>query len=199
MKQRLLALAATVAALGAGTVVFLNWESGALEAQLADVGNWEAIDRDSCSMRACNASSCVQAQNVLADAGSACLTRFVACDFRVGPALRNRAADAGVTLGPKKYQRIELIALRCPAIDGGFSFGVPMDDSGWPIYAVTPNVTPRCVRAPAGNSTCLRALSDGGTRFFGELNVFPAAEARGTGCEPCGCTVMFGDDPAVDL
>lgn len=60
--------------------------------------------------------------------------------------------------------------------------------------------TPDCVRAPVGNVTCLRdPPGPAGAAFFGELNVFPAAEASGAGCEAVGCAVFAGDNPAEDL
>lgn len=195
MKQRLLALAAAVSALAGGSVVFFNWESGKPERVVVDVDGWQMLDRDSCSVRLCNAGQCDAARNHLADGGygATCDPRFVACDWRVSPKMRSCLMDAGVALGTKKYQRVELLALRC-LVDGGVAWGVPVDDAGCPIWATSSAaVTPRCVRAPAGNTTCRRLLPDGGSRFFGELNVFPAAEATGTGCEAVGCTVMFGD------
>lgn len=200
MKARLAALAAAVSLLGAGAALFFNWESAEVEGTITSVGNWEMIDKSSCTMRLCNAPACDVARDHLADAGRAsCDPRFFACDFRITQKVRNLAADAGVTLGPQKYQRLELVALRCPAIDGGFAFGVPMDDSGWPIYAVSQTV-PRCVRAPLdGGLTCRRDEKDGGSRFFGTGNVFPSGEAIGTGCEACGCTVVYGDSADTDL
>lgn len=200
MRARLLALAALVSSLVAGTVIFVNWNTGEVNGTIDSFGALELVDRSQCTMAACGAAQCTQANAILADAGSSCLTRLVECPFRIGPRIRAIGADAGVTFGPQKYQRVRLIALRCPAAGGGFSFGVPTDDNGWPIYAVTPGVTPACVRAPvAGGVTCTRAELDGGQRYFGAGNVFPAAEARGTGCQPVECTVMAGDDPDVDL
>lgn len=198
MHQRLLALAALVAAGGAGVVYFVNFEDAKAERALVDVGSWEILDRDSCSISTCNTAQCVAAQNILTDAGSQCAPRFVDCDFRIGQRVRNLAADAGVSLSPKKYQRIRLVGLRCP-VDGGFAYGVPMTDAGWPVYA-TSTQTPRCVRAPLdGGTTCRRRFPDGGTRFFGTGNVFPSSEAAGSNCEPCGCSVFFGDRPDSDL
>lgn len=202
MKQRLLAIvsAMTAAGLGAGALVFVQWhEPHSIEHMVLDVQNWSLMDSDSCVPRACNTTPCVTAQNHLTDAGTGCVTRLVACDWRVTPRMREAAAESGVTLGPKKYQRLELGVLRCSGADGGFAWAVPLNDAGWPVVSDVVEVTPRCVRAPTGNSTCLRAETDGGSRFFGELNVFPAGEARGTGCEACGCAVVFGDNPDTDL
>jgi len=199
MKQRLLALAALVAAAGAGTVLFVNWEDGTIAGRIEDVGSWELIDRANVTMSACNSAQCTTAQNILTDAGSSCIPRFADGDFRVSARMRACFADAGVTMGAQKYQRLRLIALRCAGTDGGFAFGVPMDDAGCPIFAVAVT-TPRCVRAPLdGGANCRRLLPDGGTVFFGTGNVFPAAEAAGSNCDACGCTVIYGDDPSVDL
>lgn len=199
MRARLLALATLVVSLGAGVVVFVNWDTGEVDRTIDNFGAFEVMDRASCSTAACNTAQCVQAQNILADAGSPCVPRFVDCDFRVGQRVRNLAVDAGAQLGPQKYQRLRLVALRCPAADGGNAFGVPFDDNGWPIYAVA-TATPRCVRAPLdGGLNCRRVLPDGGTRFFGTGNVMPAAEATGAQCEAVGCSVMFGDNPDTDL
>lgn len=198
MRQKILALAALIAAAGAGTVWFVNFEDAHVERGFINIGAWEVIDMDSVTMRACNTQQCTAAQNILEDAGSSCIPRFAAADFRIGQRLRNLATDAGVTLGSQKYQRIELIAMRCPGVDGGFAFGVPMTDAGWPIYAVA--VTPpRCVRAPTDGGSCLRRLPDAGAVFFGVGNVMPVDAGVGAQCEPCGCGVMFGDNPAVDL
>jgi hypothetical protein len=199
MKQRLLALAAALVGAGAGTVLFVNWESGTVEQGFVNIGDWEVMDRDSVSMRACNTAQCNTAQDHLADAGSACIPRFAAADFRVNQRVRNCLADAGTVLSPKKYQRLELIALRCPADGGGFAFGVPFDDAGCPLF-LSSAATPRCVRAPLdGGLGCVRRMEDGGTRYFGAGNVMPADAGVGVGCEPVGCGIMYGDDPAEDL
>jgi hypothetical protein len=58
-----------------------------------------------------------------------------------------------------------------------------------------------CVRAPLdGGTDCQRMGTDrfGGPRYFGAGNAFPVGLAIGTQCEPCPCTVMFGNNPAVD-
>lgn len=200
MRQRLLALAVAVIGAGAGTVLLVDWDTG----QVVDArpGAFEFLDRSACSQSACGASLCVQANDVLADAGSACTTRFGTCDFRVGARARAWAADAGLTLGPSRYQRLRLVGLRCPAVDGGFAFGVPMDDAGMPQFASVTQLTPLCVRAPLDGGTDCKKLGaevDGGARFIGTGNVFPAAAAAGAQCEPVACSVFFGDDPSVDL
>lgn len=195
MRQRLLALAALVSSVGAGVVIFANWESGSVDVQIERIGSWEMLDRSSVTMAACNNQQCTVAQNILADAGSGCTTRFAEGDFRVSNRMRACFADAGVALSAKGYQRIRLIALRCPAVDGGFSFGVPMSDEGCPVYGVAV-VSPLCVRAPLdGGTGCRRRLPDAGTRFFGTGNVMPVDAGVGAQCEPVGCTVFYGDNP----
>lgn len=59
-----------------------------------------------------------------------------------------------------------------------------------------------CVRAPLdGGTDCLRddGLGLGPRRFFGTGNVFPAAQAAGSNCEPVECTVTYGDNPDTSL
>lgn len=203
MRARLLAIlgAMTAAGLGAGALTFVQWnEPHVLEHVVANVQDWDLMDSDSCVPRACALPSCVVAQNHLADAGTGCVTRLVACDWRITPRMRAAAAESGVTLGPKKYQRLEVGALRCPGADGGFAWAVPLTDAGWPVVGDVAEMTPRCVRAPLdGGTNCVRRLPDGGTRFFGTGNVMPVDAGVGAQCEPCGCSVMFGDDPSVDL
>lgn len=194
-KVRLLAMAAAVGALGAGGALFFNWEEAKVEQTIADTGSWEQVDRASCSASACNTAQCSTALDHLTDAGSSCIGRFVECDFRVSQRMRSCFADAGIAIGVAKYQRVRLIALRCPGVDGGQAFGVPFDDAGCPIFAEAV-VTPLCVRAPLdGGTDCRKAGGelDGGPRFIGTGNVFAASAAQGTQCEPVGCSVFFGD------
>lgn len=200
MRQRILALAAALSALGAGSVVFLRWETAEVDRVLENPSQWEWVDRDSCTVRACSSNACQRALDHLQDAGSACVPRLVACDFRVSQRMRNCFADAGVAISSKKYQRLELTAIRCPGVDGGLTFGTAFDDAGCPVDAAAVT-TPRCVRAPvAGGTGCRRSERDGGFRYFGAGNVFPAAESNGhVSCEPVGCSVVFGDNPDTDL
>ncbi len=199
MKQKLIALALAVGALGAGGALFFNWESATVSNVIEDVGNWEQVDRSSCTSAACNTTQCQVAKDHLLDAGSACVPRLVDCDFRVSNRMRACLSDAGVTLNAKKYQRLELVALRCPGKDGGLAFGTPFDDAGCPVYASLA-VTPLCVRAPLdGGLTCRRDEHDGGSRFFGTGNVFPATEAAGSNCEAVSCRVFYGDDANTSL
>lgn len=197
-KPRLIALAAVVSAAGAGSIIFANWDTG-LPVQ-APPGAFEILNKSTCTQAACGALLCLQANDVLADAGSSCTTRLGTCDFRVGQQARDWAADAGLTLGPQRYQRLRLVGLRCAGADGGFSFGIPMDDTGFPQFASVAQQTPLCVRAPLdGGGNCNRDEHDGGSRFFGKGNVFPAGDAIGSSCEPVNCTVMYGDNADVDL
>lgn len=191
MKQRLVALATALVATGAGTLLFVNWDTG--QPAQPRRGGFEIID---CSPpTACAAPACVQAQNHLNDAGfPACSPRLVECEVRVGQAARNWASDAGLELAPKPYQSVRLVGMRCPGADGGFAFGIPLDDDNLPQFKSIAASTPPCVRAPVGNTTCLRDPPGAEpARFIGELNVFPATEASGTGCEPVGCRLFFGD------
>lgn len=201
MKQRLLTLAAAVGALGAGAALFFNWESATVEQTIPDTGSWEQVDKSSCTVTPCVGSNtrCTAAQNHLDDAGSACSPRFVDCDFRVSTRMRTCFADAGMPVSAAKYQRVRLIALRCPGADGGVAFGVPFDDAGCPIDAEEA-VTPRCVRAPLdGGLNCQRRLEDGGLRFFGTGNVMPIDAGVGAQCESVNCSVFYGDNPDTDL
>lgn len=190
MKQRLVMLATLLSAAGAGTFLFVDWDTGAIVQPRQ--GGFELL---ACSApTVCNAQGCIQAQNLLDDGGfPGCDPRLFECEVRLGQAARNWALDAGVTLSSKPYQTLRFVGLRCPAIDGGFARGIPMDDLGLPQFKSLTAGVPGCARAPVGNTTCERALQGGGQRFFGEGNVFPAGEARGTGCEPVNCKVMFGD------
>ncbi|MBK7865210.1 MAG: hypothetical protein IPJ65_42755 [Archangiaceae bacterium] len=199
MKRRLLALAAALSAAGAGSLLLVNRDTG--EPVTAPPGAFEILNRSACSVAACNANLCNQAENVLADAGSTCTTRLVTCDVRVGAQARAWATANGLTLGPQRYQRLRFVGLRCPGADGGSSFGVPMGDDGLPQFASLAQQTPLCVRAPvAGGTSCQRSERDGGFRFFGSGNVFPATESNGDpSCKPVGCSVLFGDDADRDL
>lgn len=203
-RARIIALATILAGLGAGTVKFLYGNAPSVAAAMqADTvvggfGSLEVLDRSQCSVAACNAPACQQAQAVLDDAGQACAVGFVDCSVRIGAKARTLASSAGVTLGPQTYQRVRLIGMRC-AVDGGFTYGVPVDDAGWPIYAVT-TATPLCVRAPLdGGLDCERDEGDGGSRFIGTGNVFPVAKGVGAQCEAVECTVFSGDDPNATL
>lgn len=197
-RARLIALASAVAAAGAGSLVLVNWDTA--QPISAPPGAFELLDRSKCTVAACGANLCLQANDVLADAGSACTSRLVTCDVRIGQQARDWAADAGLVLGPQRYQRLRFVGLRCAGADGGFSFGVPMDDTGMPQFASVAQQTPLCVRAPldGGHLGCRRDEHDGGSRDFGRGNVFPAVDGVGT-CEPVQCSVMYGDDPEVDL
>lgn len=201
MKARLLALAAVLALAGVGAVKFLNWnDATSADAVTGGVGLLEVIDRSKCSVAACNAPTCTQAQGILNDAGTPCTVGFVDCSVRIGAPARAMAADAGFTFGPQIYQRVRLIGMRC-AVDGGFAYAVPVTDAGWPIFAVT-TTTPLCVRAPLdGGTSCLRKglQPDGGAAFFGTGNVFPSGQAAGSNCEQVECGVVFGDDPNKTL
>lgn len=196
MRARLLALAAAVSAAGAGSLLLVDWDTG--QPVTYPPGGFEVLDRSDCTPSVCGLAACDRANDVLADAGDPCRARLVTCDVRIGATARAWLSDAGLALGPKPYQRVQFIGLRCPAVDGGFAFGVPMDDHGLPQFMRATAVTPRCVRATAAG--CQRSERDGGFRFFGLGNVFPASESNGhASCEAVGCSVFFGDDPSEAL
>jgi hypothetical protein len=204
MKQRLLAIVAalTSAGIGAGALVFVQWnEPHVIEHVALDIQGWDLMDADSCSVRACNTAACLAVEDHLIDAGTGCIAQWGACDWRVTPRMRAAAAESGVTLSPKKYQRLEVGLLRCPAADGGVHRTVPLTDAGWPVISDVAEVTPRCVRAPLdGGTNCQRSERDGGFRYFGAGNVMPAVESNGhASCEPVGCVIVFGDNPDTDL
>jgi hypothetical protein len=200
MRQRLLAIAAVAAAAVAGSVLFINWDTGRVAQQ--PQGAFEFLDRSQCQLgAACNAAQLRVANAIWADAGSSCSARFANCDVRVGAQARAWAADAGLTLGPQNYQRLRFLGALCPAADGGQNFTVPMGDDGLPQFMSIAQQTPGCVRAPvAGGTSCQRSEGDGGFRYFGAGNVFPAALSNGDpSCQPVGCSVFFGDNPDIDL
>lgn len=211
MRQRIIAISTALLGLAAGTIAFFNWETGEI-VKLYDQ-DWEFIDREKCDLNPCVLPACVTAQNHINDAGLPCVIRLASCEMRINPRIRAAAVINGVTLGPQKYQTLRFGVERCnvpprcigDAIpDGGClgfmtpagsTFGIAVDDSGWPMLASVAQVTPPCVRAPLdGGINCLR---DG--RFIGTGNVFPSSRASGTQCEPVECSIIFGDDPDRDL
>lgn len=201
-KGQLLAVAAAISALAAGTVVFLTQNSAdsSIDGTTAAPTMFQLVDRSTCSVAACNSTQCTQAKNVLNDAGSPCTVGFADCSARVGPVARNIAADAGLVFGPALYQRVRFVGMRCP-VAGGFTYAIPVDDAGWPVFALQ-TTTPLCVRAPLdGGTNCLRQglLPDGGAGFFGTGNVFPSALSAGSNCDQVECTVVYGDDPDQSL
>jgi hypothetical protein len=186
MRAKLLALAAALAALGSG-VFFLTF-SDAEQASLPEsFGNLEIVDRSQCSISACNAAQCVQAANILSDAGSSCTLRFVECPFRVGARARAWFADGGVTLSASKYQQVKLVAMRC-----GSSLAIPVDDAGFPVYMAATG-TPGCRKRDAGMPLASCSKLDGGDQ--GTDNQAPAAELTGAGCTSVPCGVIAGDEP----
>lgn len=200
-RAQIIAVAAALSALTAGTIVFLTSDADTgIDGTLTAPAMFQMLDRSQCTPSACNAPACNLAKAVLLDAGQPCTVGFANCSARIGPIARAFAADAGVLLPPSLYQRLGFIAMRC-TVPGGFTYGVPVNDAGWPLFGVQV-MTPLCVRAPLdGGNTCLRAGGelDGGNRFFGTGNVFPAGQAAGSNCEPVECTVLAGEDPDVSL
>jgi hypothetical protein len=199
-RAQLIAIAAAVSALGAGALLFVNSAGDfTFDTVASGLDRFEILDRSQCTPAACNNAQCTAVKNILQDAGSPCSVGFADCSTRVGPVLRAWAADAGTPFSSQVYQRVRLIGMRCPAVDGGFSYGIMVDDAGFPLFQVSVT-TPLCARAPldGGGQTCLR--DDGtGPRYFGAGNVFPAAQAFGTFCDAVECTVAYGDDPNITL
>jgi hypothetical protein len=189
MRARLLAVAAFLAAAVGGGLFFVNWDSGAAST-IADLpGGFEAYDRSKCSIAPCNAPACQQARNILADAGSADTLHLVECPVRVGVVARAVLADGGTILSASPYQQIRFIAMRDP---GTGAVAVPVDDAGWPQFAVAVG-TPGCRKRPAGTSLALCSRVDGGDQ--GDENQAPAAELTGGGCVGVPCGVIAGDEP----
>lgn len=199
MRARLLALVAVLSVASAGAVKFFYFsDATSADTLVGGIGLLEMVDRSTCTVAACNAAQCQQAQAILDDAGTSCKVGFVDCSVRIGQGARDLASDAGVALGPQTYQRLRIVGARC-AVDGGFAYGVPVNDAGWPVFAVS-TTTPLCGRAPYdGGVDCQRDEGDGGSRFIGTGNVFPVSKAVGAQCEPVECAVFAGDDPAVSL
>jgi hypothetical protein len=197
-RAQYVALLTGIGALGAGAALTFNIINGQVDQTILDPSKWNQISAGSCSSHGvCSSTVCAQAQDVAADAGfPLCVPILVDCDWKVTPLMRSCAADAGIALGPQLYQRLELVDLRCPAVDGGFAFGGPFDDAGCPYFAAgIQQVTPLCARAPLdGGLMCLR----NGT-FFGTGNVFPASQATGSNCDAVSCAVFAGDDPNTSL
>lgn len=193
-------ICSAIGALGAGAGLIYNL-NGDIENVVNDPSMWDQINAKSCSSAGnCVSTPCLQAKNVLQDAGIACVPVLIDCDYRVSPLMRACFADAGLAIGSQLYQRLELMELRCPAVDGGFAFAAVFDDAGCPEFA-SAVVTPLCVRAPLdGGTSCLRDVHDGdGGKFFGTGNVFPATQVAGSNCDAVSCTVLYGDDPDQTL
>ncbi len=189
MKAKLAALALFLAAAGAGTY-FLNLNSGLEDTTLPDsFGALESYDKSRCVVTACNALECDQAGNLLADAGFPnALRRFIECPFRVGQRARNLGADAGFTFASASpYQQLKVIAIRQPAADGGFAFGIPTNDNGWPAYSVSVGTFP-CAWKPTAGAACTQ--SDGGNP--GVQNTMQPNLWAGAGCVRKACTEIAG-------
>lgn len=200
-RAQFLAIAVAVGALGAGAALTYNYQAGVVDMTIISPGHWDQLNAASCtSPGPCNSTPCVQAKSVLTDAGSPCVPILVDCDWRITPLMLSCLADAGIATGPQLYQRLELIDLRCPAVDGGFAFGGPFDSNGCPAFPAAA-VTPGCVRAPLdGGQLCLRDLHDGdGGKWFGTGNVFPLSQRAGSNCDAVVCGVFYGDDPETSL
>lgn len=193
MRARVIAISLALVGMAGGVIVFFNWETATV-VQLYDE-DWEFVDKNKCDLNPCALNACVAAQNHIDDAGLPCVTRLADCPMRINARIRAAATANGVTLGPQTYQQLRFGVERCAADGGGFSFGIALDDAGWPMLASVAQVTLPCVRAPLdGGTNCFRSGA-----FYGRGNVFPVSLATGTQCEPCACIVFFGDNPETDL
>lgn len=189
MKNKLIAIALTLGALGAGSY-FVSWNDGTVDSALIDsFGALESYDKKACTVAPCTSNQCDAARRHLDDAGYAdALLKEVACPFRIGQKARNLAADAGFALGPAKYQMLTMVAMRRP-VDGGFAFGVAVDDNGWPIEAVASAMFP-CAWKPNAGAACTKM--DGGDP--GVENTM--SEWVGAGCVRKACLEVAGDTSA---
>ena len=192
MKSKLVAIAAFLAAVGAGTY-FVNWNTGTEDTTLPDsFGALESYDKSRCVVTACGAAECVTALAHLQDAGVTNATlRFIECPMRIGQRARNLAADAGLIFSASKYQEVKVIAMRVPADGGGFAFGIATNNDGWPMFAVTSEVFP-CAWKPNAGATCTRL--DGGNP--GLENTMLENEWVGAGCQRKACLEVAGDSSA---
>lgn len=192
MKNKLIAIALTLGALGTGSY-FVNWNTGQVDDTLIDsFGALESYDKSQCSVSACNTAQCNAARRHLDDAGfTNALLREVECPFRIGQRARNIAADAGFALGPAKYQMLRMVAMRRPVDGGGFAFGVAVDDKGWPIEAVATGTFP-CAWKPRDGGVC--TTLDGGDP--GVENTMQPGQWAGAGCVRKACVEIAGDSSA---
>ncbi len=203
MKSKLIAMAVLVASFGAGRVVFVNWDSGQVDATLPDsFGALEAYDKSLCTADPCAspavAVNCEAARRHLDDAGyTNAILREIECTFRIGQRAKDMAADAGFALsvgsdgGVAKYQQIRFVAMRRPGIDGGFAYAIATKDNGWPIEAALVGTFPCAWRNDAG-ATC--GFVDGGEP--GLQNTMQAGQWVGAGCWRKSCVEVAGDTSA---
>ncbi len=179
MKALLLALAAYLSARNGAGLVY--WTS----ASYAGETGLEIVDRNSCSVSNCGAAQCVQANNILADAGSACTVKFVDCGLRINATARDMAADAGLIFPSGSYQQARFIAMRC-----GNALGVPVTDAGWPIYTATSQPFP-CAWSNPDSGVCT-GIDGGAVENFLTLR---AGEFSGS-CQRKSCFEFAGDSSA---
>jgi len=192
MKQKLLALAALLST--AAGLIFVSFDSTPPEVVSAPAafGNFEVPDRNLCDISPCNTAACDLALAHLRDGGETVATpRFVECPVRVQPAFRARAFDAGVSIPAGKYHQIRFIAL-CKS----GACAVPVDDNGWPSYAVGRqahkcawklNATDLCFQGDGG--VIDERSSDGGW----DPNTRQPGDFTGPGCTRRSCVEIAGD------
>lgn len=196
MKARLLALAAFLATAGAG-IYFFNLNTGAPFSLPSSFGVFEIVDRNQCTVSACGAPACDNALALLLDGGVSDATiKFVECPFRIGPRVRNLAADAGVIFSSTQYQMVKLIVMNRPTAGGGIATGIPVDDNGWPSFAVAHGTYPCAWKAaPTDDCTLIdggvidERSSDGGW----DPNTKLPGQFAGTNCTRKTCVEIAGD------
>ncbi len=193
MKQRLIAIAIFLGAAGGGTFWFLNWNTGLEDTTIPDsIGGLEVYDKSRCDVSPCTTPACVVARGHLDDAGyTDALLKLVECPFRIGARARALAADAGFSMPAGNYVQLQLVAMRRPAIDGGFAFGIATKDNGWPMDAVATGTFP-CAWKPTAFAACTKI--DGGNP--GVTNTMQAGMWAGAGCVRKACTEMAGTGSA---
>ncbi len=183
MKARLLAIAAFLATLAGGSIVYVNWSDGTEATLVGGFGAFEVVDKSRCDVSACNAAQCQQARNILIDGGSEATLVLAECPVRFGQKARNLASDAGIVFSAAKYQQVRFVAMKL-----GTSYAVAVDDAGWPVHAVAAINQP-CAWKPAGGSNCTRG--DAGDPGF--ENVMQPGDWVGAGCVRKSCVIVAGD------
>jgi len=184
MKQRLLAIAALVAAGSGLIVVSWNAPTEVLPDSALNFGRFEVGDPNLCTRTACNTNPCRAAENHLRDGGyPTAEMRIIECDVRLGQDARNQAADAGSSFPAGKYHRVQFVGMRI-----GNALGIAVDDAGWPVHGLT-RVAHPCRKKPTEGAAC--TTLDGGDP--GILNTGQPGQLVGSGCVETPCSVIAGD------
>ncbi len=184
MKALLLAFAAYLS--NQDGIHFVTFNDATENAAADRHGSLEVVDRNACTISACNATQCIQAGNILADAGSAAVLKFADCPLRIGQRARDIASDAGLIFPAGVYQQARFIVMKV-----GTTYGVPVTDTGWPVYAVSSQAFP-CAWKPVGGSNCTKL--DGGNP--GTENTMQSGDWVGAGCVRKACVEIAGTSSA---